>query len=328
MRDAIYGLNFQIVSRGKGSSALSVASYQSGERLSSRDSGETFDYSQHHVLTESRVLETVILTPENCGDWAHDRETLWNEVERTHTAKNSQLARWARVTIPREIPADERMELVTNFVQREFVSRGMIADISLQENVAADGLPNPHAHIMLVMRPVNDDGLGLPTRAAPGRKWNDLFTKGVSETDKLGFSNSAGEGDGFVRNKKGLIAFREKWAQHVNDALENGETDARCSHLSHKERGLDKEPQPYIGKAKYVSREKRHQHPAHQAVRDVVESNEIREHLAPRQSGHKRSRSSYGAGRASWAADLEVMQGMYDSERNMNSRELGLGYER
>jgi len=318
MRDAIYGLNFQIVSRGKGSSALSVASYQSGERLSSLDSGETFDYSQHHVLTDSRVLETAILTPENCGDWALDRETLWNEVERTHTAKNSQLARWARVTIPREIPAEERMELVKEFVQREFVNRGMIADISLQENIAGDGLPNPHAHVMLVMRPVNDDGLGLPNRAAPGRKWNDLFTKGV-EADKLGFSNSKGEGDGFVRNKNGLVAFREKWAQHVNAALESGETDAQCSHLSYKAQGIDKEPQPYLGKAKYVSAEKRHLNKAHQALFDVADRNEARAYLAPQ--NQSRRRESAAAGQSRNMAIDEFLT-FYDSEKNYELNDI------
>ena len=326
MRDAIYGLNFQIVSRGKGSSALSVASYQSGERLSSLDSGETFDYSQHHVLTDSRVLETTILTPENCGAWALDRETLWNEVERTHTAKNSQLARWARVTIPREIPAEERMELVKEFVQREFVNRGMIADISLQENIAGDGLPNPHAHIMLVMRPVNEDGQGLPTRAAPGRKWNDLFTKGV-EADKLGFSNSKGEGDGFVRNKKGLVAFREKWAQHVNEALANGETDAQCSHLSHKARGLEIEPQPYLGKAKYVSKQKQHQHTAHKAVADVVERNETRTYFKAGNYAHRRQTAA--AGKSRNIAQDEFMA-FYDSEQNRELKDVQGrgGYER
>ena len=325
MSDAIYGLNFKIVSRGKGSSALSVASYQSGERLVSHDSGEAFDYRKHHVLTESRVLESTILIPENCGDWALDRETLWNEVERTHTAKNSQLARWGRVTIPREIPEDERMALVTSFVQREFVSRGMIADISLQENVAGDGLPNPHAHIMLVMRPVNEDGQGLPTRAAPGRIWNDLFTKGVAdESEAQGFANTKGEGDGFVKSTKGLVAFREKWAQHVNDALEEAGSEARCSDKSYKERGIDKEPQPYLGKAKYVSQEKRSSHAAHRAVADAVDRNEVREYLGARSSRHK----SYSAGRASWAADIEMMQGFYDTERNLNARDLGVGYER
>ncbi len=277
MSDAFYGLNFKVVSRGKGSCVVKAAAYQSGERLTNERTGETYDFTGYNAERDSVTLETAVMLPMDGDERLLDRSTFYNEIDKTHTAKNSQLARWGRVNIPREIPEGERMALVKSFVQREFVDRGMVADIALQEAPAGDGKPNPHAHILLAMRPLVEDGKTFPTRAAPGRPWNDLFTRGIRQHDndnKLGFSNGKGEGDGFVRNTAGLVAFRELWAEHVNEWLATNDSTARCSHLSYKARGIEREPQPYIGKTKHVNDNQSH------SMRDAVQAVNMQNRLA------------------------------------------------
>lgn len=320
-------MDFRMVSRGSGHVAAKASAYQSGERVLDPETGEQYDFSRLHADTENRVLETVILTPENCGDWALDRSTLWNEVEQTHTAKNSQLARWGRVNIPREIPAEQRMELVTSFIQKEFVSRGMIADIALQENTASDGLPNPHAHFLLTLRPVTEDGKSFPKRAGAGRMWNDLFTRGVKEAandNKLGFSNGKGEGDGFVRNKDGLVAFREKWANHVNDWLEASGSNARCSHETYKVRGIDREPEPHIGRAKYGHGKTRD----HSLALAEVKAVKLRNRLA---SASRYNRSGTAAAEAEQVKRIETERALNKAQRGRQwnlADEWGVSHDR
>ena len=87
------------------------------------------------------------------AEW-NDRETLWNAVEANEKAKDSQLAREFIVALPVELDAAAQITLLTNFIRDEFVSDGMCADVSLHDT----GGHNPHAHILLTMRPLNEDG--------------------------------------------------------------------------------------------------------------------------------------------------------------------------
>lgn len=272
MANAHYGLNFRMITRGQGHSVVQAGAYQSGERLTDHIRGITYDYAPLNRTRESTTMATALLVPESAGEWARDRESFYNTIEATCTAKNAQLARWARMNIPREVPAERRMELVTSFVQREFVNRGMCADVALQACKASDGLENPHAHVILTMRHIMPDG-SYAKKAGLGREWNDLFTKGwQSEIRAEGFANTKGSGDGFIRNTKGLETFRARWAAHVNQFLEESGANARCSHLSHEARGFPTKAQPYIGKAKFNQARNSQ---AHAAVQKITLENRL-----------------------------------------------------
>jgi ATP-dependent exoDNAse (exonuclease V) alpha subunit len=82
-----------------------------------------------------------------------DRAVLWNAVEKTEKAKNSQLAREIEIALPRELTRQQNILLARRYVQEQFVSAGMCADLCIHDT----GKGNPHAHIMLTMRPFNED---------------------------------------------------------------------------------------------------------------------------------------------------------------------------
>ena len=79
---------------------------------------------------------------------------MWNSVEKIEKSKISQLAREIELTIPKELPPEQQIELVREYVKDNFVSAGMRADIAIHDK--KDG--NPHAYIMLTMRPLNKNG--------------------------------------------------------------------------------------------------------------------------------------------------------------------------
>ena len=149
-----------------------------------------------------------------------ERTQLWNAVEAVETRKNSQLAREIQLSLPHELTQDQRRELVRDFVQEQFVARGMIADINIHlPDKQGDGR-NHHAHVMLTMRELTADGFHSKKATPTARSWND---------DDL------------------LKSWRAEWAHHQNRILERHGHDARVNHRSYEERGIDREPTQHRG---------------------------------------------------------------------------------
>ena len=99
-----------------------------------------------------------ILLPPNAPREYTDRQTLWNAVEASEKQWNGQLARGIIMALPRELPADQYESLVREYCTEQFVSRGMIADYAIHDK--GDG--NPHAHVMLTMRALDEHGKWRP----------------------------------------------------------------------------------------------------------------------------------------------------------------------
>lgn len=99
-------------------------------------------------------MHTEILLPSHAPPEFSDRSALWNSVEKIEKAKNSQLAREIEIAIPKELSPKQQIELVRQYVNDNFVSVGMCADFAIHDK--QDG--NPHAHIMLTMRPLEQNG--------------------------------------------------------------------------------------------------------------------------------------------------------------------------
>ena len=146
---AIYHWETKVITRGEGRTACGAAAYMSCSRLYNDYDGIQHDYTRKGGL----VWEHVFLPPMAPAEW-NDRETLWNAVEAAEKAKDSQLAREFIVALPVELDADAQIDLLTAFIQSTFVADGMCADVSLHNT---DG-HNPHAHILVTMRPLNWDG--------------------------------------------------------------------------------------------------------------------------------------------------------------------------
>lgn len=202
---AIYHFSAQVISRGKGQSAVAAAAYRSGDKLQDERTGEEKFY-RREVSPDS-----MILTPSNTPEWMKDRERLWNAVEKAEKRKDSQLAREINIALPVELSSGQQKELIRDFVQEQFVDKGMIADVCIHR----DDSNNPHAHVMLTTREITTEGFGPKNRS-----WND----------------------------KGLLEqWRVEWANHTNKALEREGVQERISHLSHADRGLEQLPTVHLG---------------------------------------------------------------------------------
>ena len=144
---AIYHCSIKIVSRGKGKSAVAAAAYRSGEKLTNEWDGLTHDYTK-----KGGVVHSEILLPAHAPPAFSDRSTLWNSVELSEKSNNAQLAREVEIALPVELSSEEQTRLVREYCSSQFVSKGMIADFNLHDT----GGGNPHAHILLTMRPLDE----------------------------------------------------------------------------------------------------------------------------------------------------------------------------
>ena len=209
---AIYHFSAKVISRAAGSSAVASAAYRSASRLPDERLGRDHDFSN-----KTGVVHSEIMLPEGAPERLSDRPALWNEVEAGELRKDAQLAREIEFAIPCELSQEQGIALAREFAQREFVERGMVADLNVHWDVDAAGLAKPHAHVMLTMRAVDEDGFG-----AKVRDWN--------RTDLL-------------------QGWREAWADHVNQRLAELDIDARVDHRSFQAQGIGLEPQHTIGPA-------------------------------------------------------------------------------
>ncbi|RYG89077.1 MAG: Ti-type conjugative transfer relaxase TraA [Alphaproteobacteria bacterium] len=209
---AIYHFSAKVISRAAGSSALASAAYRSASRLHDQRLDRHHDFSN-----KAGVVHSEVMLPDGAPEHLSDREELWNAVEAAELRKDAQLAREIEFAIPREMIKEQGIELARDFVRDEFVERGMIADLNVHWDIGADGLAKPHAHVMLTMREVGEEGFGKKNR-----DWNrtDLLEK-----------------------------WRERWSEHVNQRLAELDIDARIDHRSLEAQGIDLEPQHKIGPA-------------------------------------------------------------------------------
>src|SRR6202007_2436200 len=166
--------------------------------------------------TGKRVcIHSEVMLPEHAPEAWSDRERLWNDVEAFEIRKDAQLAREVEFAIPREMTQAQGIELARDFVQSEFVNRGMIADLNVHWDKAEDGSPKPHAHVMLTMRAVNENGFGPKVR-----DWN---------------------------RTEMVERWRERWAELANERLAELDIDARIDHRSLEAQAIALEPQTQIG---------------------------------------------------------------------------------
>ncbi len=209
---AIFHFSAKVIGRSSGRSSVAAAAYRAGEKLQD----ERLDRA-HDFTDKTGVIHSEVMLPEGAPEEFADREKLWNAVEKAEKRKDAQLAREVEFALPRELSKEDAIELAREFVEAEFVTEGMIADLNVHWDIGEDGQPKPHAHVMLTMREVGPDGFG-----AKVRDWN---------------------------RSELIEQWRERWAEHVNLALAERDIDARVDHRSLAEQGIALEPQDKIGPA-------------------------------------------------------------------------------
>jgi ATP-dependent exoDNAse (exonuclease V) alpha subunit len=135
-----------------------------------------------------------------------DRHTLWNTVEASEKRKDAQVAREIEVGLPIELKDREQVALLRDFVTREFVAKGMVADVGIHR----DNPNNPHSHILLTTRDLTTQGFGPKNRS-----WNAT---------------------------QQLLNWRRGWAEVTNEHLIEAGLGVRIDHRSYREQNLGLTP--------------------------------------------------------------------------------------
>lgn len=285
---AIYHNAVSIGSRGSGQSACASSAYVSCSVVYNDYDGVQHDYTRKGGL----IWEQIFLPPMAPPEW-QDRETLWNAVESAEKSKDNRLSRMHVVALPVELSKDEWIPLLTEYVQTQFVSDGMCADVAIHDT---DG-HNPHAHIMTTLRPLNPDGTwqhktekeyicirngeergftAAEFKEARNDGWQKQYPYLVGKK-KVYMPTAEGEAHGYERASKyakstkygrqnpitarwnseeQLQKWRIAWEDIVNYHLEHAGSEERIDHRSHAERGLDEKPTIHEGVAARIREKK------------------------------------------------------------------------
>lgn len=259
---AIYHLRLKVISRSLGRaakpggatrrSAIAAASYRSGERLYDDSQGRWFQFDKPDVV------HTEILAPAGAPAWVFDRQSLWNIVERSEKRVDAQLAREVEITLPRELPRQDQVEVVRRFVRERFVAKGMVADVAIHEPHASDGKEQPHAHVLLTMRRLDPASI-TGFAATKDRDWNERedIARLVAEARKT-YNNDGGPKAkavlDYVESLRNVNVWRAAWATEANRALEMVGSAARIDHRTLEAQGIARPPQPNLGLARHIEK--------------------------------------------------------------------------
>jgi ATP-dependent exoDNAse (exonuclease V) alpha subunit len=205
----IYHCSVKTGSRGGGANAVASDAYREGKKVEDEKLGVTHDYSR-----KQDVIESITVTPNNAPDNFKDSATLWNEVERVEKRKDARVFREVEVALPVELSHEENRKLTMNYVQSQFIDKGMCATVSFHQSKNQE---NPHAHIMLTTRKVDQEGFGQKDRS-----WD---------------------------KKENVIEWRKEWANSLNDALEKNGIKERVDHRSYEDQGINQTPTIHLGKS-------------------------------------------------------------------------------
>lgn len=228
----------KIVQRSMGQSAVAAAAYQSGEKLFSE-----YDQATKHYAEKEGIVFSEILLPSNAPPEYADRNTLWNAVEKIEKQWNSQLAREFRIAIPREIPKEQYDDLVRDYCRELFVSKGMCVDYAIHDPYPPSH--NPHAHILLTMRAMDEDGKWLPK----SRKVYDLDKNGERIRLPSGYWKSHKENTVDWSEQSNAEVWRQGWADWQNRYLERNNRPERVDLRSYERQGINKIPTVHMGPA-------------------------------------------------------------------------------
>lgn len=239
MRTKYASTRFGIVKRSKGQSAVDAASYISRSVLVSEYDGKTYRPKYYEDLVHCEIN-----LPEYAPEEWLDRAVLWNSVELNEKQKNAQLCRTLKAALPNDWSYELAEETVRDYVQRNFVSKGMCADWAIHDSVNQHGIHNLHFHLMLTLRPVEENGKW----GAKQRKEYILDKDGNKIRNKSGRGFKSRAVDVNDWNEKGNS---RKWRKDLTDTI-NVVNDRiglpeYWEHRSFKELGLEQEPTRHLG---------------------------------------------------------------------------------
>ena len=217
---------------------IAAAAYQSGETLLSQYTG-TWESGVH----EERIVHKEILLPPNAPREYADRQTLWNAVDAAEDSPTAQTARRFIIALPKELTLEQNIALIRQYCQTTFVDKGMIADIAVHFN--HEGPPNPHAHILLTMRAMDEHGQWL----AKSKSVYALDEKGNRIIGKNGKPKRIKVETVDWNDRGNCERWRHEWEVQQNMALEEAGRPERIDMRSFKRQGIEMVPQKHLGPA-------------------------------------------------------------------------------
>lgn len=257
---AIFHLDFKIVKRSEGRSSVAKAAYHARCRITDERTGDTYDYSRRTDLFGHFILAPVN-SPEHI---VKDSTALWNEVERVERQSNGQTSRYFDVAIPAELNNDDKKRLVHEYCQKNFVEKGMIADIAFHD-LDSD---NPHAHVMLTLKTIGPEGFGKKERSWNDRKMSVLWRESWSA---MANSYLAAAGSSERIDHRSLQSQHEEALEKAAAALDNKEQALWLAKAAE----TNRPPMKRIHSAKWRSKAAQEQRAAEQAVRDAAKQEAV-----------------------------------------------------
>ncbi|HGM8612520.1 TPA: MobQ family relaxase [Streptococcus pyogenes] len=236
MADSFH-FSVNIISRGKGKSAVASAAYISGEKIKNEWDGVTHDYTR-----KEKVLVKNIILPDHIPKEFNDRSTLWNKVEMAEKNSNAQLARQFIIGLPKELTLSENKNLVERFIKENLTSQGMIVDYAIHDE-SQDKNGNIHCHIMTIMRPINEKGEFL----AKSKKEYILDEKGEKVLNKNGKPKTRKVELTTWNDKGNVEKWRGNFSDLCNEYLAKNNIEKRVDHRSFKRQGIKQIPTIHLG---------------------------------------------------------------------------------
>ena len=235
-----------------GHSAVEQSGYICREKMYSEYDGKTYYPKGHEDLVHSEVL-----LPENAPAEYNDPAKLWNSVEMFEKKSDAQLARTWRIELPNLWTYQFAIMFVRMLCERLFVSKGMCVQFAIHDSENDKGQRNLHAHIMLTLRSIDEQGHWMPKQ------------KKIYLTDENGeripvIDKKTGQQKVDKQNRKQWKCttiktndwdnqeYSKLWRKELTDAInsanaELGMTQDFWEHRSFKEQGLDIIPQIHLG---------------------------------------------------------------------------------
>jgi hypothetical protein len=194
----------------------------------------------HDFTKKGGVVHTEIMLPDHAPHDFADRSTLWNAVEEVENTRRSRTAREIEIALPVELDKAAQIPLIREYVQTNFVEKGMCADFCVHDK--KDG--NPHAHILLTTRPLNLDG----SWGKKSHKEYILDKQGQRIVLESGEYKSRKISTTDWDERENAERWRENWAKKVNHELERHGIEQTVDHRSFARQGRALEPPIHLGK--------------------------------------------------------------------------------
>ncbi|OJW49689.1 MAG: hypothetical protein BGO67_04090 [Alphaproteobacteria bacterium 41-28] len=220
---ALYHFSVKILSLSSRNTVRALA-YRAGCKLYDERTGQTFNYE------DKPVQHVELALPKDAPSWAREIQELMrvdrqkgvqafcDRVESAEKRIDAQVYREFEFALHRELTDEQNIALAREFVEDQICQHGMAAQLNFHFDVdEKTGEAKPHCHVMVTTRRLEENGLSSKKE----RDWN---------------------------KREFLCELRVKWEEYSNFHLKLPGHDIQIDHRSHKELGIEMEPQPKLGR--------------------------------------------------------------------------------